>query len=435
MNSEQKQATLDAIKDLINAKQAGQGGGGQGGPQPKDDPRLNKPKPESKDTEDNSNSRRFYDNDAYDKDINEINEVYKEIMKKYENENKEKNNTTLSQSKDTEDNSNSSSSKGGGSQSKEKEQSGKSTGKKQGPQIGDKGDPETQAKEAAERAKKIEEESKEAAKSAGEAGEDKLKDKNKELAKAAGEIGDQAEDLGDDLEDGDASEAEKARLQKIQDKLNDLESRRKALDETERAIFTSSQLEADKKRRREWEDNPGQRFLHSVYRFIKDEVDSVKMGSWKRPDKRYANTSIIHKGKAVNHNAPIPSLVVYFDRSGSIGQEEVNLCNQAIASLKQFEKRGELKIKVYYFADNVDSDPSKVGGATGATQLILDHAKRINANNIIILTDDDMDSQGAFTKPLTVPGAVWFLFAKGRRCYKIMQYLHGKAMTKVYDLK
>ena len=40
------------------------------------------------------------DNDAYDKDINEINEVYKEIMKKYENENKEKNNTTLSQSKD-----------------------------------------------------------------------------------------------------------------------------------------------------------------------------------------------------------------------------------------------------------------------------------------------------------------------------------------------
>jgi serine/threonine kinase 38 len=42
------------------------------------------------------------DNDAYDydKDINEINEVYKEIMKKYENENKEKTNTTLSQSKD-----------------------------------------------------------------------------------------------------------------------------------------------------------------------------------------------------------------------------------------------------------------------------------------------------------------------------------------------
>ena len=39
----------------------------------------------------------------YDKDINEINEVYKEIMKKYENENKEKTNTTLSQSKDKTD--------------------------------------------------------------------------------------------------------------------------------------------------------------------------------------------------------------------------------------------------------------------------------------------------------------------------------------------
>ena len=45
------------------------------------------------------------ENDAYDydKDVNEINEVYKEIMKTYENENKEKTektNTTLSQSKD-----------------------------------------------------------------------------------------------------------------------------------------------------------------------------------------------------------------------------------------------------------------------------------------------------------------------------------------------
>ena len=42
------------------------------------------------------------ENDAYDydRDVNEINEVYKEIIKKYENENKEKINAPLSQSKD-----------------------------------------------------------------------------------------------------------------------------------------------------------------------------------------------------------------------------------------------------------------------------------------------------------------------------------------------
>jgi len=42
------------------------------------------------------------ENDAYDydRDVNEINEVYKEIIKKYENENKEKTNVPLSHSKD-----------------------------------------------------------------------------------------------------------------------------------------------------------------------------------------------------------------------------------------------------------------------------------------------------------------------------------------------
>lgn len=324
--------------------------------------------------------------------------------------------------------------KSGQSQS---DQSQKSSGRKiRGPQIGDRGNPDIQAKEAAERAKEIEEESKESANMAGNTGDKGLEDANNDLAKAAGKVGDEANDLSDDLNDSEPSDAETARLQRIQDKLNDLENRRKALDETERAIFTASQLEADKKHRREWEYNPGQSFLHSVYRFIKDEVDSVKMASWKKPDKRYAGTSIIHKGKAVNHNAPIPSLAVYFDRSGSIGEKEVQLCNQAIASLKQFEKRGELKIKVYYFADTVSSNPNEVeGGGTSATQLILDHARAIHANNIIVLTDDDMDHQGEFTRPLTVPGAVWLLFANGKRCRKLIEYLHGRAMTRIYDLK
>lgn len=365
MTNEQKQATLDALRDLINAKQ-GQVTNAPKGPSQPQDPRLNKPHPEGGDNDNKSSPSGQHLED---------------------------------------------------------------------PQIGDRGDPDTQAKEAAERAKQIAKESEESAKKAGKAGDKDLKNDNKDLAKAAGKVGDEAKDLSQDLDDGDASEAEKARLQRIKDKLNDLETRRKALDETERAVFTSSQLEADKKHRREWQDNPGQRFLHSVYKFIKDEIASVKMGSWKKPDKRYANSPIIHKGKAVNHNAPVPSLVVYFDKSGSIGKAEEDLCNKAISSLKQFEKRGELKIKVYYFADNVGSNPSEVGGGTRATQLILDHARTIHANNIIILTDNDMDSQGEFTRPLTVPGAVWFLFAKGRRCQRIMQYLHGRAMTKVYDLR
>ena len=131
----------------------------------------------------------------------------------------------------------------------------------------------------------------------------------------------------------------------------------------------------------------------------------------------------------------MPLLAVYFDRSGSWNEEKIKVGQQAIASLNKYVKRGQLKIKVYYFSDEVTSDPNdpELNKSTEATQKILDHIEKIKANNVIIMTDSDMDGQGEFYRKVTVPGAVWFLF-KGGRCYKIMEYLHGKKLNKVFDL-
>ena len=384
MTDEQRQATIDAIKDLINSKlgkssKQGSGGGSSN---------LNSPgKP-----------------------------------------NNQKSNQNISGGSSNKDKSNSQNGKSGSGSS--------SKGNNKSVQIGDRGSAEIQAAEEAERKATIEKEKAEdAANKAKEAGDDDLADQNNDLAKEAQDVQDEANDLADDIDENGLGKKEAERLKKIKDRLEDIENQRKAIDETERAVFNSRQLAGDRKRRLEYERDPSADFLKSVQLFIKDQVSDQRFSSWNRPDKRFSGTNIIHKGKATKHDVPVPLLAIYFDRSGSWDDSKIKVGQRAIASLDKYVKRGELKIKVYYFADDVASDPTdrKLGGATSATQKILDHIESIKANNVIIMTDSDMDGQGEFTRKVTVPGAVWFLF-KGGRCYRIMEYLHGKKLNKVYDL-
>lgn len=384
MTDEQRQATIDAIRDLINFKSGKSSEQGNGGGSSK----LNSPgKPSN-----------------------------------------QKSNQNISGGSSNNDKPNSQNGKSGSG--------GFSKGNKGSVQIGDRGSAEIQAAEEAERKATIEKEKAEdAANKAKEAGDDDLEDQNKDLAKQAQDVQDEANDLADDIDENGLGKKEAERLKKIKDRLEDIENQRKALDETERAVFSSRQLAGDKKRRLEYERDPSADFLKSVQLFIRDQVSDQRFSSWNRPDKRFSGTNIIHKGKATKHDVPVPLLAIYFDRSASWNDEKIKVGQRAIANLNKYVKRGELKIKVYYFADNISSDPEdpKLGGSTSATQKILDHIESIKANNVIIMTDGDMDGQGEFTRRVTVPGAVWFLF-KGGRCYRIMEYLHGKKLNKVYDL-
>lgn len=384
MTDEQRQATIDAIKDLIKSKSGKSSEQGNGG----GSSNLNSPG--------KSNNQKSNQNTSGG------------------SSNKDKPNSQNRKS-------------GSGSSSK---------GNKKSVQIGDRGSAEIQAAEEAERKATIEKEKAEdAANKAKQAGDDDLEDQNKDLAKQAQDVQDDAKDLADDIDENGLGKEEAERLKKIKDRLEDIENQRKAIDETERAVFSSRQLAGDKKRRLEYERDPSADFLKSVQLFIRDQVSDQRFSSWNRPDKRFSGTNIIHKGKATKHDVPVPLLAIYFDRSASWDDSKIKVGQRAIASLDKYVKRGELKIKVYYFADDISSDPTdpKLGGATSATQKILDHIESIKANNVIIMTDSDMDGQGEFTRKVTVSGAVWFLF-KGGRCFRIMEYLHGKKLNKVYDL-
>lgn len=322
------------------------------------------------------------------------------------------------------------------SQSKGSSQSTKNTKKDKKPQIGDQGNKAIQdAEEAARQANAYKEDAQQKSDQAKQDGDDDLQGQADKLADKADDIKDKAEDLAKEMKNNGVGDEEKARLKKIQDELTDAKIRKDLLDETDRAVFTDRQLQADKKRRREYENAPARRFLDSLQMFIRDELAYQRTASWKHPSKKQSPGGIISKGKARSYNAEVPKINVYFDRSGSWDDSKIKVGQQAVASLRDLEKKGKIKIGIYYFSDHVHSTPEEAEreGGTSACQEILDHIKATKANNVIIMTDSDMDYSGAFTNPVRVSGAVWFLF-KGGRCAEMVKYLHGAKMTKVYDL-
>lgn len=396
--------TNKAIEDALEAILGSRQTGGKTSPQKvENDPRLKQPPQNPNDSEqnqDSGDSGSFGDNKSKG--------------------NKQGKKSKSSQSKDNKDNNSNS----------------KTTKKNKKPQIGDQGNKEIQeAEEAARQANAYKEDAQQKSDQAKKDGDDDLQGQADKLADKADELKDKAEDLAKDMKDGGVGEAEKARLKKIQDELNDAKIRKDLLDETDRAVFTDRQLQADKKRRKEYENAPARRFLDSLQMFIRDELSYQRAASWKHPSKKQSPGGIISKGKARSYNVEVPKINVYFDRSGSWDDSKIKVGQQAVASLKDLEKKGKIKIGVYYFADHVHSTPeeAEAEGGTGACQEILDHIKATKANNVIVMTDSDMDYQGAFTNPVKVSGAVWFLF-KGGRCDEMVKYLHGAKMTKVYDL-
>ena len=306
--------------------------------------------------------------------------------------------------------------------------SGQQKQQKRSPQIGDQGNKAIQDAEEAERQANA---YKDAAEEAAENAE------TKEEAENADDLADAAKDLKADIsKSGQISKKELERLDRIKKALNDLDNQAKALEETEKAVFTSQQLAADKQRRREYEQNVNQRFIDSIYLFMRNEVASFRSPTWKRFSKRYVSSNpLLQKGKGRTQNEKIPKINFYFDRSASWDDEKIAVGQKVISSLRVFERKGLLKINIYYFGDTIETDPNspKLNGGTSATQLILDHIIATKADNVVIMTDDDMDNQGQFTSNVTVDGGVWFGFVGGV-CKEIIKHLHGKKLTQGFEL-
>ena len=267
------------------------------------------------------------------------------------------------------------------------------------PQIGDKGDEDFQEEEEKKRQAQIEKEK---------------------------------EEFGDDEEE----ESEEDRQKRIDDIKNALE------DEVTKSDIekeTSTKVDKDIKKKKAAQDkmskasSPIQRFKTSLDRFLADQVKRQKNKTWKKSDMRYEGSGIMRRGKTYTRNTKIPKINVYFDQSGSWGPEDIKVGMQAIGVLNNYEKRGEIEKDIYYFSDHITSTP--VSGGTGAGAELVEHIIATKPDNVIIMTDSDMDYQG-WTEILSapkikVPGAVWFLF-RGAASKALPEWIQGRKQTKSF---
>lgn len=177
--------------------------------------------------------------------------------------------------------------------------------------------------------------------------------------------------------------------------------------------------------------SPIQRFKESLYGFISTQVKRIRDKSYSRFNKTYANSGLIKKGITHRDSEEVPEINVYFDHSGSWDESKIAVGQNAIGVLNNYVRRGEVKLNVYYFSNNVHRSAQAArneGGTNG--QPILDHIRRTQPTNVIIMTDADISD---CRSTVVVPGAVWFLF-KGGVSDNLQQHLAGKQLTKAFEL-
>ena len=169
--------------------------------------------------------------------------------------------------------------------------------------------------------------------------------------------------------------------------------------------------------------------MDDMNRFIRKATAHGRGDTWKRFSRKYQDSGIIRPGSSRLANKKVPVINVYFDRSGSWDDAKIAVGMQAIGTLNNYVRKGEIKINLYYFANRVGSDPDTVGGGTEGTP-IMEHIERTKPDNVIIMTDDDIND---IESPVTVPGAVWLLF-KGGISNNLIENIHGQTETKVYEI-
>lgn len=181
-----------------------------------------------------------------------------------------------------------------------------------------------------------------------------------------------------------------------------------------------------------------QDFLTSLYRAIALQVATEESNddSWSAINRRYGGTGILQPGKRLNElpNKKIPIIDFYFDQSGSWTESDIKTGEKAIRELADMEANGQIKVNVYYFANNVHTDAASARreGGTQAWNEIVKNVIATQATNVVIMTDDDMEDRwngvwrGEKALTYTVPGYVWYLWRDGDNAPRLPRDLKGR---------
>ena len=127
----------------------------------------------------------------------------------------------------------------------------------------------------------------------------------------------------------------------------------------------------------------------------------------------------------------IPSIDVYFDRSGSWNSSHTAVGKRAIATVKQkFVDKGLCTMNIFYFDDIVTTDEHdwRLGrGSTDAWPLILQNIVDTGARNVLIMTDHDMDVDAVnLGKTVYIEGTVWWLWKDNKSAQNCVKHLRGR---------
>lgn len=210
----------------------------------------------------------------------------------------------------------------------------------------------------------------------------------------------------------------------------------------DKQAIVNNQREIDKYSYRSRNSFKGfEEFLLSLRKALAMQVESekTKAGSWAAINRRYDGTSVVKPGIR-NKTLPstkVPVIDFYFDCSASWGDHDLEKGNEALGKIAQLERDGELKINVFYFADNVyaDKESPRDEGGTGAWNRIIENIVLTKATNVVIMTDRDMQNQcnNPPHKAYKVAGFVWYLWRDGECAQKLPNLLQGRCGTMQYS--
>lgn len=312
-----------------------------------------------------------------------------------------------------------------------------------GPQIGDRGDvngPIQTAEDIYRKAHEYKNDAENKAEKAANKGDENEADRQQDLADKAKDLADDAKDLVKDAANNDDSAEIQRRIKEIADAFRDFKQQRNLIDETEQKVFKDRRERRSKEQKRLEHQHVSSgdlnAFKRSIEKFMKDTIGDAREYTWRRFNKNLVGTGLLGKGRGTSHNQKIPKLAVYFDQSGSWDEGDIKRGFYAISALNEYVKRGQLKIDVYYFAVEIHDTPEaarREGGTCRADTLLEDIAAK-KPNNVVIMTDGDVDS-GSNTKYVTVDGGVWLLFKNASYMSKdLPEHLRGKKLNKIFTL-
>ena len=164
---------------------------------------------------------------------------------------------------------------------------------------------------------------------------------------------------------------------------------------------------------------------------IRDQVEMVMQDylTYDEINPEYELEDVIMKAEVqrMMPDEAIPTIAVFFDKSGSCA-EAIPTLNNAIATVKKkYVDTGMCKLDLYYFGDIVayNDANARVGGSTMAWPHIIETIKQGDYNNVIVMSDDDIENQNNNGESYTVTGCVWWLWVNGVRAEKCTKELRG----------